>query len=130
MLAVTGREPIPFVGDNDEGAPALEHESQQADVLFRDALACIEHGDYDVRLLDGLEGFDDTELLDRLVYPGPASDARSVDKHVEAIILLERHCDAVSCRAGLVVHDKPLLPQQTIDQRRLAHVGAPDDRDA
>ena len=47
-----------------------------------------------------------------------------------AAVALEGHEDAVARRARLLARDHALLAQQPVDQRRLADVGAADDRDA
>ncbi len=125
-----GRQPVPFVGHDDQRAAAFEHQSEQADVLLGHAVVCIQHGDHDLRLLDGLQRLDDAEFLDRLVHARLAANAGRIDQQVLAIVALERHGDAVPRRAGLIEDDEPLFAQQSIRERRFANVGSTDDGDA
>jgi hypothetical protein len=73
---------------------------------------------------------DDAEFLDRLVHARTAPYARGIDQDVFAVIALEGHRDTVTGCARLVEDDQPILAEQPVDERRLADVWTPDDRDA
>ena len=66
LLSLFRRQPIPFVGDDDQRPAPFQHQPEQADVLFGHTFPGVEHGDDDMGPLDGLQCLDDTELLDRL----------------------------------------------------------------
>src|SRR5690606_21753745 len=120
---------VPFVDGDDQRPAALDDVTQQAGVLLADALVGIEHQQYHVRRLDGLEGLDDAELLYGLVDPAVPSHAGGVDQHVGLPVAAERHQDAVARGAGLVIGEHALFAEYPVDERGFADVGAPDDRD-
>ena len=61
--------------------------------------------------------------------PGAPPDAGRVDQFVLATVALKGHADTVPGRAGLIVDHQPVLAEQAVDERRLAHVRTPHDRD-
>ena len=130
LRALLGEDPVPLVDRDDERPAALERESQHARVLLGDGVVRIEHQDHDVRLVDGLERLRDAHALDRILHPGAPPQPRGVDQQERPPIALEGHQDAVARGAGLLARDHPLLPEQPIDERGLAHVRSADDCDA
>src|SRR5690606_4536482 len=59
-----------------------------------------------------------------------AADPGRVDDHVAVLVDLHLHVDGVAGGAGDVGDDDPLLPDQPVEQRRLANVGTADDGEA
>ena len=114
---------------SDQRAAGLEDEPGQVRVLLGHALARVEQQDHDVGVLDRLQRLHDRELLDRLEHLAAPADARGVDQRVATLVALEVEVDRVARRARLVEGDDALLAEQRVDQRRLADVGAADDRD-
>ena len=80
--------------------------------------------------VDRLQCLGDTGALDDTVDFRAAAYARGIDEHEVAAVAMERHENAIARRAGHVARDDSLLPEQAIDECRLAHVGAADDGDA
>jgi hypothetical protein len=95
----------------------------------RDAFVPVEHGDDDLSLLDRLQCLDNTKFFDDLVHFRATPYPSSVDKYVLAIIALERNRNAIARRAGLVKDNEAVFTDQTINEGRLADIGAADDRD-
>ena len=56
--------------------------------------------------------------------------AGGVDEHERAVVRLEHGVDRVAGRSRNVRDDQPLLPQQRVEQARLADVRPAEDRDA
>ncbi len=69
-------------------------------------------------------------VLGAIVDLRPSPHARRVDEHDRAVLGLDHRVDRVACRARHVVHDGAVVADQTVEQRRLADVRPPDDRDA
>ncbi len=90
--------------------------------------ARVEQQHDDVRVLDRLQRLDHRELLDRLEHLAAAAHARGVDQRVAPSVALEVEIDRVARRPRLVECDHALLAEERVDERRLADIGSPDDR--
>ena len=99
-------------------------------VLRFESLLGVEHQDADVRVLDGADrphhGVE-LQILHRLALLAHAGRVDQVEVHAELVVA---RVDRVARRSGDRGHDVALLAQQGVGHRRLAHVGASDDRDA
>src|SRR5581483_10648995 len=62
-----------------------------------------------------------------LPLPALAAEAGGVDQLERAAVALEHGVDCVAGRAGHVGDDRPLDPDQRVEERRLADVGAAED---
>ncbi len=119
---------VPLVDREDDRASSLDDETGHVGILVRDVLTRVHHQHDDVGFLYRLERLHDGKLLDRLEHLSLAPQSGRVHEGVVPAIALEGHLDRVAGGAGHVEGDHPLLAQQGIDQRALAHVGPPDDR--
>ena len=129
LLALLHRDAVPFVDGDDERAAALQREAEHARILLADAVVSIDHEHHHMRGIDGLQGLGDARLLDRVLDLAAAAHAGGVDERELAAIARERHEDAVAGGAGHVAGDDAVLADQSVDERRLAHVRATDDGD-
>ena len=123
------RDVVPLVDGKHQRPALLDHGAQQARVLLGDVVLRVHDDDHHVGGLDGLQGLDHAEFLDRLLDPRAAPQARRIDQRIALAVALEGHHDGIARGARLVVGDQPILAQQAIDQRALADVGAAYDRD-
>ena len=57
----------------------------------------------------------------------PSLHARRVDDDELSPVLLEPHVDRIARRTGQLAHDHSFLASESVDERRLAGVLAPDD---
>ena len=69
-------------------------------------------------------------VLDALPVPALAADARGVDEDEGAIAAFEDGVDRVAGRAGRLRHDHAVVAEDRVQERRLADVRPPEDRDA
>jgi hypothetical protein len=69
-------------------------------------------------------------VLERLPHLGLAPDPGGVDEHELAAVEGERQVDRVARRARLGRDDDPLRAGEAVEQRGLADVGPPDEREA
>ena len=77
----------------------------------------------------GLQRAHEAVVLGRLVDPALAAHAGGVDEAQRPVVGLDDRVDRVAGRAGQVVHDRAVVADEPVEQRRLADVGAADDRD-
>src|SRR3954449_12267387 len=126
---VHGRD-VPLVEDERGRRALLHRELGDAQVLARDPVVRVADDERDVGALDRALGAQRRVVLDRVLDLGLAAQARGVDEDHLAPIDLEREVDRVARRAGDVGDDHALGAEQAVDERRLADVRAPDDREA
>ena len=119
-LRASGSSPSHLFVTTTSARSPLQDQSQQADVLFRDAFVRIKHCHHDLCFLDCLQGLDDTEFLDCLMDTGTPANTSRVDQDVFAAIALEGHGDAVAGRSGSSKTTKRSSPS-----RRFASVDLP-----
>ena len=98
-------------------------------VLLGNVLARIEHQHHHVGVLDRLQGLDDGEFFHRLEHLATTPHAGGVDQDVGFAVALEFDINRIARGARLVERDHAFLAHQRVDQRRLADVGAPHQRD-
>ncbi|KPW96283.1 Uncharacterized protein ALO50_05214 [Pseudomonas syringae pv. cerasicola] len=91
--------------------------------------AVVDDKDHHVGVLDGLQRLDHRELFNFLVDLAALAHTGSVDQRVLLFITLEGNVDTVARGAWLVIDDNPVFTQHSVDQRRFADVGTPDDCD-
>ncbi len=121
---------VPLVVGDDEGAAGVDDLGDHAGVLLGERLGRVEQHDGDLRLLDrGLRAQARVEVGTlRLVDASP--DAGGVDEPPRDPLELDELVDGVARGARGLVHDDALGARELVEQRRLADVGAPDERDA
>jgi len=121
---------IPLVDADDQPPPFFLGEGGDLEILVHRRLGGVEHQHRDVRVLDGSHRPQHRELLDPLADGRLPADARGVGEDDRAALVREGAVDGISGGARHRADDDPILPEQGVDQRRLADVGAPDDGDA
>ena len=130
LFALIVGQAIPFVDRDHQGAPSIQHQSEHGGVLVGDAFAGIDHEHHHLCRLDGLQGLDDAEFLDRFVDLGLAPDAGGVDQAVLAPVAFHVDRNRIARGARHIGGDHPVFAQQAVDQGGLADIGAADDRQA
>ena len=124
-----GVEEVPLVEDDDDGGAGGVDPLGQALVLVADAFVGVDDEQRGVGAVDGLERAHEAVVLGRLVDLAAAAHAGGVDEAQRTVVGLDDGVDCVACRARHVVHDRALVADQAVEQRRLADVGSPDDGD-
>ena len=109
--------------------PARVDPFGQALILVGHTFRRVDEEQRGVGPVDRLERAHEAVVLARLVDLALAPQPRGVDEAQRPVFDLDHGVDRVARRAGQVVHDRPLLPHQAVEERRLADVGAADDRD-
>jgi hypothetical protein len=130
LLALILLDAVPFVDGDDQRAPALQRDAQYACILLGDRVVGVQHHDHHVRLIDRLQRLGDTGALDDILHLRAAAHAGRIDQHEGAAIALERHQNAVTRGARFCAGDHPLIPDQAVDERRLADIRPADDGNA
>ncbi len=123
---------VPLVGDDDDTRPGFLGFAGDRRVLVGRPLDRVDDEDGDVRLFDRPARDHDRDPLD-LPRPRHASgppDAGGVKNAERALLPLEHGVNRIPRRPRHVAHDRPLLAQQSIEERRLADVRPADDRHA
>ena len=69
-------------------------------------------------------------VLDPLPLLAATAQARRVDEHERRVAALQHRVDRVARRARDLRDDHPLAADEPVEERRLAHVRAAEDRDA
>ena len=132
-LAQAALEPRAHVLDLDGRlVPLREHDERRAlrlagdvghgQVLLDDAFGGVDEDERDVRPVRGLERAQLRVVLDALAVLALAPHAGRVHEHERAVVGLEHRVDRVARRSRNVRDDQPLLPEQGVEEARLADV--------
>ena len=132
-------EPVGHVGHDVEPAsassslPLVEHDDDraaggvdalgQALVLVGHALGGVDDEQGGVGPVDGLQGPHQRVVLGALVDLRLAPHPGGVDEAQRPVVGLDHGVDGVAGRARHVVHDRALVADEPVEQRRLADVG-------
>src|SRR5262249_60803367 len=119
----------PLVPATDVTAPRLIGIARDVRVLRRHAFRGIQHHHRHLTALETLQRHHHRQLLERLRDFALATDASRIDEQVG--LAAERHVSihGIAGRAGKLVHEHALVPEHSVDERRLADVRPADDRD-
>ena len=122
---------VPLVGGDDHAAAGVLGLSGNRRVLVGGPFGGVHDQHGDVRLLDRAACDEDADHLD---LPGPGhaagtADAGGVEDAEVPLVPLEQGIHRIPRRPRDGADDGSFFLQQTIDERRLADVGPPDDRD-
>src|SRR5574344_2317332 len=118
---------VPLVDRHHQRLAGLQRKAEQAEVVFDNAFAGIDHKDHHVGILDGLQGFHHLEFFYVFVDTAATTNDSGINQGVFALFALKGNIDAVAGGAGLVVDHHPFFTENAVDQRRLAHIGAAND---
>ncbi len=121
---------VPLVQHDRGGAAGLHRELRDPQVLGGDAVAGVAHDQRHVRALGGALGAQRGVVLDRVRDLRLAAHPGGVDEHQLALADQQRHVDRVTRGAGDIGDDHPLLAEEAVDERGLAHIRPADDRKA
>ena len=134
-------DPRPHVLDRDVGlVPLREHDERRVaglpghvgdgEILVDDPLARVDQDERHVGALGGLERAQLRVVVDPLALLSLSPQAGRVDQLEDPPVPLEDRVDGVPGRAGHVGDDHALRADEGVQQRRLADVRTPEDRDA
>ena len=98
-------------------------------ILGSDAGGRVDHQQCDVGPFDGLERAQDAELLDAGLDLAALADARRVDQRDLQPVHFDLGVGCIARRPGDRADDRPLLPDQLVQQAGLAGVRFTDDGD-
>ncbi len=98
-------------------------------VLVGDAFDRINHQQTDIGSLEVAPSHHDRQHLGAAIGLALASNPGGVDEHVAHAVLFEHGVDGIAGGPRHLADQKALVTQEPVDQRRLADVGAADDRD-
>ena len=122
---------VPLVDRDDEALALLDDVAGDVGVLGGETLDRVDHEDRDVGPRDCLQGAEGGVALG--CRPGgdlaAPPDAGGVDQDDLAAAPLEGRVDRVAGRARDLGHDRPILPEEAVEERRLADVRAADEGD-
>src|SRR5690606_37524574 len=96
IVALTGLHTVPLVQRDHQRATAVEHETEQVQVVLDHTLARIHDEDHHVGVLDRLQRLDHGELFHRLEDLAATTNARGIDQGVLFLAALEGNVDAVA----------------------------------
>ena len=122
---------VPLVDRDDEAPALLDDVARDVGVLGGESLDGVDDEDRDVGAADRLQRTERREALRGRTAGdlAAAPDAGGVDEDDLAPAPLQRRVDRVAGRAGHLADDRPVLPEEGVEERRLADVRAADEGD-
>ena len=121
-------EVVPFVENHQHRATGGVDALGEALILVGHALVPVDDQQSDVGGVDRLQGPDHGVVLGSARLLGPPAHAGRVQEPERADLRLDHRIHGVGGGAGHVVHDRAVVAHQPVEEGRLAHVGAADDR--
>jgi hypothetical protein len=124
---------IHLVEDDDDATTALDREPEDLRVLLGDAFGGVAEHDGDVAPFDRADGVEHADGFDERVlflHLRLATDAGRVDEDVARVAPGHEGVDGVAGGARARVDEDAFGAGELVDRRRLASVGATDQRDA
>ena len=123
------RSKSPFVEGKDDGAALARDEIGDGEVLFLERLGRIHHHDHAIGEADRGERALHRHFLQRLARAARLfAQARRIVQQNRAPARFPRHRDGVTREARLRAGERTFLPEQKIEQDRLADIRAADQR--
>ena len=129
-MALAVLDQVPFVHADDERAALALDQVGDAQVLLLERRRRIHQHDHDFGKAHRVERIGDRKLFELLLDARAAAHAGGVVNAETLAVPVKIDRDGVARDAGFRPGQQALLAEQAIDQRRLAGVGAADDRDA
>ncbi len=129
LLALLRVEQVPLVADDHDGGARGVDALREALVLVGHAFGRVDDEQRGVGAVDRLQRAHEAVVLRRLVDAALAPQARGVDEAQRPVVGLDHRVDRVARRARHVVHDRTVLADEPVEERRLPDVRPPDDRD-
>src|SRR3954470_16264316 len=129
-VGLVHRRDVPLVEHERRRRALLHRELGDAHVLARDAVVGVADDERDVGALDRPLRAQRRVVLDRVLDLRLAAQAGGVDEDHAAPVDLERQVDRIARRSRHLGDDHALGAEHAVDERRLADVRPPDDREA
>src|SRR5829696_8496606 len=120
---------VPFVQADDDRPPLLLDQVDDREVLLLERDRGVEEHDHDLGKAHGAQRVADRQLLELVLHPGALAQARGVEELDRPAAPLPVDRDRIAGDAGLGAGEQTIGADQLVDERRLAGVRAPDDRD-
>ena len=121
---------VPLREHRERRAAGLARDVGDGEVLLDDPLRGVEEDERDVGALGRLQRPQLGVVLDPLPLLAAAPQAGGVDEDEGRLAALQHRVDRVARRAGHLGDDHALAADEPVEERRLADVRAPEDRDA
>src|SRR3990170_8305668 len=118
---------IPLVDGEEERLAGIHRGLGDFEVLRAKLLRGVEKNTHNVGALDGLDAAECGVEFERLMDTRGAPETGGVDQGEARALVIENRIDRIACGARLRRDDHALFAEQTVDQRRLADIGASDD---
>ena len=115
---------IPLVHHDDQAASALPGKMRDLQILVVQALRGIEHEDADVGALDRAPRSERGIEFDAILHLRLATESRGVDEDQLAPVKHHGRINRVAGSSSRVGDDQPFLAEKSVDDGRLADVGA------
>ena len=127
QLFLTVVDQVPLV-EGDDRRPALaDDEIRNLQVLLFKRDGRIKDDDHHFSKTDGAQCIGDRKFLELFLNPGLAAHPCGVEQLDLAVLPLEINGDGIARNPGFRSGQQPFLPQEPVDQGRLAGVWAADD---
>ena len=120
---------VPLGQHRQGGAARLAGDVGDGEILLDDPLRRVEEDERDIGALGGLESSQLAVVLDSLALLAAPPQAGRVDEHEGRVAALQHRVDRVARRARDLGDDHPLAADELVEERRLADVRPPEDRD-
>ena len=120
---------VPLRQHREGRATRLAGDVGDGEVLLHDPLGRVEEDERDIGPVGGLESAQLAVVLDPLPLLAAPAQPRRVDEHEGRVAALQHRVDRVARRARDLGDDHPLAADELVQERRLADVRPPEDRD-
>ena len=129
-IPLIGLNAVPFIQSNHQRSARLDALTQQVQILLHQAFVGVHGQDHHLGIGNRLQRFDDRKLFHGLTDILAFAHPSGINERVVSAPTLVVDIDAVPGGTRLVVDHHPVLTQQSIDERRFAHVGTADNCNA
>jgi len=126
----SGWQEVPLVRGEQDASAGLQGSPDDASILVRHPLRRIQDDGDQVAPRQHAERADGAVPFETITDSATPPDSRGVDQDERSATETNGRIDRVSRRSGGRRHDDPIDPEQSVQERRLADVRPPDQREA
>ena len=129
FLTLFGVEQLPLVQQDHDRAAGCINALREPLILVGDTDRGVDDEERNIGLVDGLQGPHERVVLRVFVDFCLATHPGGVHKPDGTCLRLDDRVNCVASRAGAVVHHRPFLTDQPVEEGGLADIWPPDERD-